>query len=148
MEEVAKLLKNSAEEMGRLLSAKTVVGEPLTVDGNTIVPLLSIGFGFGAGGGSGKGKSDGDDGGTGGGTGGGGGVKPIAVIIIDKDGVRVEPVSGPPSSFEKVGAAIGAALQKHGENSEYRIAYHVVGLGPDLTIEPGRHARPAPVRAN
>ena len=50
MEEVERLLKNTAEEMERLLSAKTVVGEPLTVDGNTIVPLLSIGFGFGAGG--------------------------------------------------------------------------------------------------
>ena len=56
MEEVERLLKNSVEEMEKLLSAKTVVGEPLTVDGNTIVPLLSIGFGFGAGGGSGKGE--------------------------------------------------------------------------------------------
>ena len=118
MEEVERLLKNAAEEMERLLSAKTVVGEPLTVDGNTIVPLLSIGFGFGAGGGSGKGKKDGHEEGLGGGTGGGGGVKPVAVIIIDKDGVRVEPVAGPPSSLEKVGAAIGAALQKRGEKSE------------------------------
>ena len=112
MEEVERLLKNAA------VSAKTVVGEPLTVDGNTIVPLLSIGFGFGAGGGSGKGKKDGHEEGRGGGTGGGGGVKPVAVIIIDKDGVRVEPVAGPPSSLEKVGAAIGAALQKRGEKSE------------------------------
>ena len=117
MEEVEKLLKNSVEEMERLLSAKSVVGEPLTVDGNTVVPLLSIGFGFGAGGGS-KGKRDGHDGESGGGTGGGGGVKPVAVIIINKDGVRVEPVAGPPSAFEKVGAAIGAALQKRGEKSE------------------------------
>ena len=62
MEEVERLLKNSVEEMEKLLSAKTVVGEPLTVDGNTIVPLLSIGFGFGAGSGSGKGKTDGEGG--------------------------------------------------------------------------------------
>jgi uncharacterized spore protein YtfJ len=119
MEEIEKLLKNSAEEMEKLLSAKTVVGEPLIVDGNTVVPLLSIGFGFGAGGGSGKGKKGGDDGeGSGSGTGGGGGVKPIAVIIINNDGVRVEPVAGPPSTLEKVGAAIGAALQKRDEKSE------------------------------
>ena len=117
MEEVEKLLKNSVEEMERLLSAKSVVGEPLIVDGNTVVPLLSIGFGFGAGGGS-KGKRDGHDGESGGGTGGGGGVKPVAAIIINKDGVRVEPVAGPPSALEKVGAAIGAALQKRGEKSE------------------------------
>ena len=118
MEEIEKLLKNSVEEMERLLSAKTVVGEPLTVDGNTVVPLISIGFGFGAGGGSGKGKKDGHDEEGGVGTGGGGGVKPVAVIIINKDGVRVEPVAGPPSALEKVGAGIGAALQKRGEKSE------------------------------
>ena len=32
--------------------------------------------------------------GGGSGTGGGGGVKPIAVIVIDKDGVRIEPIKG------------------------------------------------------
>ena len=119
MEHVEKLLKGSVEEMERLLNAKTVVGEPVTVDGNTIIPLLSIGFGFGAGGGTGKGRKDGRDGeGAGGGTGGGGGVKPIAVIIINKDGVKVEPIAGPPSILEKVGAAIGAALPKRSEKSE------------------------------
>ena len=119
MEEVEKLLKGSVEEMEKLLSAKTVVGEPLIVDGNTVVPLLSVGFGFGAGGGSGKGKRDGHDReGGGSGTGGGGGVKPIAVIVINKDGVRVEPIAGPPSAFEKLGAAIGTALEKRGEKSE------------------------------
>ncbi|MDA1128400.1 MAG: spore germination protein GerW family protein [Chloroflexi bacterium] len=119
MEDVERLLKGSAEEMEKLLSSKTVVGEPLIVNGNTVVPLLSIGSGFGAGGGSGKGKKGGDEGeGSGGGTGGGGGVKPVAVIIINDDGVRVEPVAGPPSTLEKVGAAIGAALQKRDDKSE------------------------------
>ena len=118
MEDVERLFKGSAEEMGRLLSAKTVVGEPLTIDGNTIIPLLSMGFGVGAGGGTGKGKKDGEGEGTGGGTGGGGGVKPVAVIVINKDGVKVEPVAGPPSALEKVGAAIGTALQKRTEKSE------------------------------
>ena len=119
MEDVEKLLKGSVEEMEKLLSAKTVVGEPLTIDGNTIIPLLSIGFGFGAGGGTGKGKKDGRDGeGTGGGTGGGGGIKPIAVIVMNKDGVKVEPIAGPPSVLEKLGAAIGTALQNRSEKSE------------------------------
>ena len=56
MEEVEKLFKNSTEEMEKLLTAKSVVGEPMVVDGYTIVPLLSLGFGFDAGGGGGKGK--------------------------------------------------------------------------------------------
>ena len=120
MEEVEKLFKNSTEEMEKLLTAKSVVGEPMVVDGYTIVPLLSLGFGFGAGGGGGKGKdgNNHDGEGSGGGTGGGGGVKPVAVIIISKDGVRVEPIQGTPSGLEKLGAAIGSAMHKRGEKSE------------------------------
>ena len=59
MEEVEKLFKNSTEEMEKLLTAKSVVGEPMVVDGYTIVPLLSLGFGFGfdAGGGGAKAKA-------------------------------------------------------------------------------------------
>lgn len=120
MEEVEKLFKSSTEEMEKLLRAKSVVGEPMVVDGYTIVPLLSLGFGFGAGGGGGKGKNgDNQDGeGSGGGTGGGGGVKPVAVVIISNDGVRVEPIQGPPSGLEKLGAAIGSAVEKRGTRSE------------------------------
>ena len=124
MGDVEKLFKNSTEEMEKLLTAKSVVGEPMVVGEYTIVPLLSRGFGFGAGGGVGKGKNgdnhdgEGSGGGTGGGTGGGGGVKPVAVIIISKDGVRVEPIQGPPSGLEKLGAAIGSAIDKRGQISE------------------------------
>jgi len=53
-----------------------------------------VGFGFAAGGGSGKGetKETSESGGTG--SGGGAGLRPIAIIIIDKDGVRIEPIKG------------------------------------------------------
>ena len=120
MEEVEKLFKNSTEEMEKLLTAKSVVGESMVVDGYTIVPFLSLGFGFGAGGGGGKGKDkDNQEGeGSGGGTGGCGGVKPVAVIFNSKDGVRVEPIQGPPSGLVKLCAAIGAAMDKRGHKSE------------------------------
>jgi len=63
--------------------------------------LMSVGFGFGGGGGTGKGgrteKETGE--GIGGGTGGGGGVKPVAVIIVNQEGVRVESIKGSVSSL-------------------------------------------------
>ena len=64
-----------------MLSAERVVGEPIVVGGNTIIPLVSVGFGFGGGGGTGKGGRSGKETGEGrgGGTGGGGGVKPVAL---------------------------------------------------------------------
>jgi uncharacterized spore protein YtfJ len=94
MEDVEKLIKTTLGEIEKVLDAKTVVGEPITIEGTTLIPLLSVGFGFAAGSGSGKpeAKEAGETGG--GGTGGGAGVKPIAIIVIDKDGTRIEPIKG------------------------------------------------------
>ncbi len=117
MENVEKLLKTSIEEIERVLSTKTVVGDAITVGDVTIIPLVSLGFGFGAAGGSGKGqmpsgdaKGEGEGGGAG--TGGGGGIKPVAIVIIDKEGVRVETIKGGISSvFESVAQTIGKVVQ-------------------------------------
>jgi uncharacterized spore protein YtfJ len=119
MEDVEKLFKTAIEEIERMLSTKRVVGEPITVEGNTLIPLVSVGFGFGAGGASGMCpvKADKTEG-YGGGTGGGGGVKPIAVIIINKDGVRLESIKGAAGSLlEKVAETIGNVACKRGEES-------------------------------
>ncbi len=94
MDDIEKLLKTTLGEIEKVLDAKTVVGEPITIEGTTLIPLLSVGFCFGAGGGSDKGETKVAAEGGGSGTGGGGGVKPIAVIVIDKDGVRIEPIKG------------------------------------------------------
>jgi uncharacterized spore protein YtfJ len=94
MEDVEKLVKTTLGEIEKVLDAKTVVGEPITIEGTTLIPLMSVGFGFAAGGGAGKGDTKEVMEGGGSGTGGGGGVKPIAVIVIDKDGVRIEPIKG------------------------------------------------------
>ncbi|MHA7879645.1 MAG: GerW family sporulation protein [Saccharospirillum sp.] len=114
MKNVEDLLKTSMGEIERLLNTKTVVGEPIAVGDTTLIPLISVGFGFGVGGGSGT-MTTGDAGeGSGMGTGGGGGVKPTAVIIIDKDGARLESVKGGAASvMERVVDVVGkAAAQK------------------------------------
>lgn len=106
MEDIEKLFDKAVGEIERLLNTKTVVGEPITIEGNTLIPLVNIGFGFGVGGGQGTEPSKGS--GHGGGTGGGGGVKPTALVIINKDGVRVEPIKGGTATvLEKVVETIG-----------------------------------------
>jgi uncharacterized spore protein YtfJ len=94
MDDVEKLIRTTLGEIEKVLDAKTVVGEPITIEGTTLIPLMSVGFGFAAGGGAGKGETKETAEGGGSGSGGGGGVKPIAVIVIDKDGVRIEPIKG------------------------------------------------------
>ena len=50
--------------------------------------------------------------GIGAGVGGGGGVKPIAMIIIDPNGVRIEPIKGATASaVESLGSIIGKAVE-------------------------------------
>ena len=116
MEDVEKLFDKAVSEIERMLNTKTVVGEPITVEGNTLIPLISAGFGFGVG--AGKGTEPGKGSGQGGGTGGGGGVKPVALIIINEDGVRVEPIkSGTASVLEKVAESIGKAATAKGSSA-------------------------------
>jgi len=83
MQELTDILRTITDEMQKALSAQNAVGDPVTVEGKTVIPLMSVGMGFGAGSSSGKADKPG---------GGGGaiGMKPVAVIIIDQDGVRVE----------------------------------------------------------
>lgn len=117
--ELEKLVKVTMDEIEEMLDSKKVVGEPITVNGSTVIPLIGLGFGFGAGGGSGSGAGPGAGGtpgrgeGTGGGTGGGGGVRPVGVIIIDDAGVRIEGIRGGAASvFERMGETIAHVVEK------------------------------------
>ena len=62
---------------------KSVYGEPVVVDGTTVVPVAAVQFGFGAGG-------TGDENSAGGG-GGGGVAIPFGAYISDELGVRFRP---------------------------------------------------------
>ena len=113
MKDIENLFDKAVSEIERMLNSKTVVGEPITVEGNTLIPLISVGFGFGVGGGEGTEPQKGS--GHGGGTGGGGGVKPVALVIINDAGVRVEPIkSGTASVLEKVVETIGKTASGKG----------------------------------
>jgi len=123
MQELTSILKTITEEMQKALSAKTVVGDPVTVDGKTVIPLMSVGMGFGAGSGPGTETKPG-----GGGGGGGLGMKPVAVIIIDEQGVRVERLKANQHTFvEHVVEAMPRLL----EGISHRKETHVKIKGED-----------------
>ena len=64
-------------------SVKTVYGEPIKIEGKTIIPIAKISYGFGAGSGSSK-----EENGQGGGGGGGIAVRPKGVLEITSDETR------------------------------------------------------------
>ena len=113
MEIVENLTKTTLGEIEKVLTTRTVVGEPIAIEGRTLIPLISVGFGFGAGGGSGKGEAKQKGEGAGGGTSGGAWVKPIAMIIIDAEGVRIEPIRGGlATAIDKLGETIPHMMEK------------------------------------
>jgi uncharacterized spore protein YtfJ len=112
MEQPENLLKTALDEIERLLTTKTVVGDPIKIGDNTIVPLMAVGFGFGGGAGMGEDPKNAGAKGTGSGAGGGGGIRPIALVILDKDGkVRVESVRASASIVDKLGDAVVRAVE-------------------------------------
>ncbi|MEZ5352289.1 MAG: spore germination protein GerW family protein [Bryobacteraceae bacterium] len=119
MPDIKEIAKTTMEEIERVLTAKTVVGDPISIDGATLIPLVSFGFGFGAGGGQGNSAKTGV--GDGGGTAGGGGMQPVAVVIVTKDGVKVQPTkAGASGVVEKIAEAIGNARASKAANPETR----------------------------
>jgi uncharacterized spore protein YtfJ len=73
-------------------SADAVFGEPVVNGDTTVIPCSEVAIGMGIGSGSGPMDENGNP--TGGGSGGGGGARgrPVAAIVITKEGVRVEPI--------------------------------------------------------
>ena len=116
MEGLSEILKTITTEMQKSLSPRTAVGDPITVEGRTIIPLMSVGMGFGAG--SGKGKES-EPGGAGGG---GLGMKPIAVVIIDQQGVRVERMEpGHDSLVDHLVEAVPRFVESFSRKKETRV---------------------------
>ena len=105
--------EQAMELMHRMMDAarpQAVFGEPVTVEGQTIITAAEVtvgmGYGFGSGGtfdetiANGEDEAEGSEaaplkdqaGGSGGGGGGGAGSRPVAAIIINQEGVHVEPI--------------------------------------------------------
>lgn len=107
MVDTEALLKQSVGELDKLLKAQNVIGEPATHGGATVIPLVSFGFGFGAGGGT---KKEAE---SGAGTGGGGGIRPVAVIVIDDQGTRIQSIRGASATIlETLGEAVGKVVER------------------------------------
>ncbi|TGC11144.1 GerW family sporulation protein [Methanolobus halotolerans] len=89
---VEEIIKDISNELERLVSTKTVVGDPVICGDTTIIPVTKVSFGFGSGGGEGKKK--GEEEGFGGGGGAGAKIEPIAFIIMSPTGVELLPITG------------------------------------------------------
>ena len=108
-----EFVKTLVEEFSKVLSTKTVIGEPIIQEDKVLIPVVKIGVGIGSGSGKGTGK-EGEGAGVGGG--GGGGIEPVAVIAVFKgvpgpEGVKVLPLKPPSRIAEAIAGAVSACAK-------------------------------------
>ena len=94
MEDILRLAEKVSQRLGRLAESSAVITEPVSFGGRYVVPLCELSLGFGSGGGIGEGEGpdsrSGKSQGEGGGAGGAAKATPVALLIIDEEGVRLQ----------------------------------------------------------
>lgn len=100
---IEKLMDTAMSNIKEMVDVNTIVGDPVeTPDGSVIIPISRVSFGFAAGGGElkrgsekkEKEKEEGEDKPFAGGSGAGVMLNPVAFLVVNKEQVRLLPVSG------------------------------------------------------
>jgi uncharacterized spore protein YtfJ len=87
-----EMLQNIGESLGSTATVKSVFGEPIHIEGKTVVPVAKVAYGFGAGFGVGPNRHRPDSGqGEGGGGGGGVAAIPAGALEITPTQTRFVP---------------------------------------------------------
>jgi len=109
-----ELIDSAVEHLRTSASVKTVYGEPVVVDGKTIIPVAKVAYGFGGGTGPKRHAPGGEKGkqpiATEAGEGAGGGVaaKPVGIVEISGQETRFLPFGQ--TKKLAIAAAIGSGL--------------------------------------
>jgi len=108
------VLKQLAEDLKQFARTETIFGQPITIEGSTIIPVCKVSIGYGSGGGEGEGGAGQKGAGKGTGSGGGGGVKvePSALVIVKDGDVSVVTISSKGAKFEALLEKLPLAIEK------------------------------------
>lgn len=98
MSNVSELMTQTVEKIRQVIDVNTIIGEPMTVDGVTLIPITKMSIGVGTGGADIRPKENTNFSGFGGGSGAGISISPIAFVVITNGEVRIMPVNEPASS--------------------------------------------------
>lgn len=111
---VQDVLRQLAEDMKQFAKTETIFGEPIEIQGNTVIPVCKMSIGYGGGGGEGEGTDEKKRGGKGSGAGAGAGVKiePAALIIAKEGEISVVGIRAKGSKLEALLEMIPEAIEK------------------------------------
>ena len=122
----SNMLESTIAKIREMVDVNSVIGEPITADGITIIPVFKVSVGFGGGGSDfvSKNTNNLDNHPFGGGAGGGVKVTPVAFLIIKDGNVRMLPVATPanttadrlvemiPDTLDKISAFVDSHTKK------------------------------------
>ena len=122
------MLESTIAKIREMVDVNSVIGEPITAGGVTIIPISKVSVGFGGGGSDYVSRNlNKQENPFGGGAGGGIKVTPVAFLIIKEGSVRMLPVAAPanttadriveqvPDLLDKVSAFIDSRTKKDEE---------------------------------
>ena len=98
------------EKIRQLVDANTIIGEPITVDGATIIPISRVTFGFASGGSDVGAKTNKQM--FGGGTGGGVTITPMAFLIVRNGDVKLLQVQSYNNTADRVVGMVPDVVDK------------------------------------
>ena len=125
----SNMLESTIAKIREMVDVNSVIGEPITAGGITIIPVSKVSVGFGGGGSDfvSKNTNNLDNHPFGGGAGGGVKVTPVAFLIIKDGNVRMLPVATPanttadrlvemiPDTLDKISAFVDSHTKKSEE---------------------------------
>lgn len=97
---VEGVLGVSMEKIRDMVDVRTVIGEPISVDGVTLIPVSKVTYGFAGGGSDLPTKAPSEK--FGGGSGAGVSITPIAFLSVANGEVKVLPIVSKPASSDAV----------------------------------------------
>lgn len=94
---IRDLMDTTMQKIREIADVNTIVGQPLQVEGVTIIPVSRVSMGFASGGSdfTGKNQKPEADNAFGGGSGAGINIIPVAFLIVKGESVKLMPVAPP-----------------------------------------------------
>lgn len=107
---IKSIMDVTMDKLRAMVDANTIIGDPIVVDGVTLIPVSKVSFGLATGGSDFPSKTQ--SGLFGGGGGAGVTVSPVAFIAVNEGNVKMMPVYNELSSFDKAFALAPEVLEK------------------------------------
>ena len=110
------LMSGIMEKIRDMVSANTIIGEPIRTDEITLIPVSKLSFGFASGGSDFASKNQKPDANLFGGGGGAGvNIQPVAFLVVKNGCVRTIQLSDPSNSLDRALTMLPELIDKVGQ---------------------------------